>query len=270
MDSNNNTVEKPRPDNFDGYLKTLDLNDVKAKDQVAYYTVLSKAIEHLSGLNYKEDGLSKKYFLQYEIIKNSSYADYAMAHILKHFINYNYQDSKPTIDSLFEHYKSKFNNKLYLDNLATSHESANNILKGKPAPAIDLMDEFGNNFSLNQLLGSYVYVDFWATWCGPCISSMKHAPPIIEEYNPKNIKFLYVNCWDSKAQWETYLKKDTKLNGIHVFANEEQTKALRKKYNFNGIPRYIIIGKQGEIIDSEAERPNKIKPVFDELLKGGK
>jgi len=139
-------------------------------------------------------------------------------------------------------------------------------VKGKPSPTFDFENYKGGRTSLADLKGNYVYIDVWATWCGPCKQQIPYLKKLEEEFKNKPIKFVSISVddarrnggsWDkAKAKWKKFVK-DNKLGGIQLFADRGWQSDFIKLYGIRGIPRFILIDKKGNIINPNAPRPSQ-------------
>lgn len=123
---------------------------------------------------------------------------------------------------------------------------------------------------LQKKKGKVLFIDIWASWCRPCIEEMKYSKSLKETYKNKNFEVLFFSMDDNDLRWKKAserLEIDNMENSFRIL-DVENSKFV-KENKLKTIPRYMIIDKEGILINSNAPRPSdpKIRKVFDELLK---
>jgi thiol-disulfide isomerase/thioredoxin len=143
-------------------------------------------------------------------------------------------------------------------------------LNNTSAPSFDYVNYAGGKTKLEDLRGKYVYIDVWATWCGPCRGEIPFLQKIEEKYKGKNIAFVSISIDVQKdfEKWKTFVK-DKSLGGIQLFADKDWSSDFIKAFGINGIPRFILIDPSGKVVDADAARPSepKLEEKLEELLK---
>jgi len=127
---------------------------------------------------------------------------------------------------------------------------------GKPAPAFTLLDNTGKQVSLSEFKGKVVYLDFWGTWCGPCMREMtEFSHDLKKKFEGRDVVFLYISVGDPEDKWQKTLTEShfTSVNSVHLREPKERTASI--DYQVNEFPTYWLIGRDGRIINASAPRP---------------
>ena len=140
-------------------------------------------------------------------------------------------------------------------------------MEGVASPSFDYENHKGGKTKLEDLRGKYVYIDVWATWCGPCIAEIPHLKKVEAKYHGKNIEFVSISV-DTEKDYEKWKKMvvSKELGGIQLFADKNWTSDFIKAFGINSIPRFILIGPDGKVIKADAARPSSAS--LTELLDG--
>ncbi len=147
--------------------------------------------------------------------------------------------------------------------------------KGNPSPTFVSYENFaGGNTSLSDLKGKYVYLDIWATWCGPCLKEIPSLKRVEKQFEDKNINFVSISVDEGKGYkgdaaeaykgWKKMVTQK-ELTGMQLMADNGFMSDFIRAYKINGIPRFILIDPEGNIVNADAPRPSN--PQLIELFK---
>ncbi len=122
---------------------------------------------------------------------------------------------------------------------------------------------------LSDYKGKVVYVDVWASWCGPCRKEMPNSAALKQQIANEEVVFLYVSLDQSKKAFMNAVQ-NLEIKGKHFWPLPKSAEAMMASYRIEGIPRYMIVAKDGKIVDKDAPRPSEkrtLKILQEELLK---
>lgn len=136
---------------------------------------------------------------------------------------------------------------------------------GSVAPDFTMNDTEGKPFTLSQLKGKYVLVDFWASWCGPCRGENPNVVAAYNQFKNKNFTILGVSLDDNKEKWLQAIKAD-KLKWKQVSDLKGWENATVSLYGYDGIPYNVLLDPQGKIIATSL-RESALQAKLMEVLK---
>jgi thiol-disulfide isomerase/thioredoxin len=114
------------------------------------------------------------------------------------------------------------------------------------------------------------YIDFWASWCGPCKGEMPSSQVLREEYASKGVNFVYISLDEDKDAWASANKNFALPDGHSFVLPNPSGSEITTKFNISSIPRYVLMDANGNVVDDNAPRPSetvRIKEVLDKMLK---
>lgn len=142
------------------------------------------------------------------------------------------------------------------------------LASGQPAPGFTLLDASGKKVALADFRGKVVYLDFWATWCAPCLAEMPASLELRQKFAGRDVVFLYVSLDSKAADWQKYLaaKQIVGLNAVQLHDGGAFDGPAPRAFNVQSIPSYWLIGRDGRILANPAPRPST-SPVIDNALE---
>jgi len=131
-----------------------------------------------------------------------------------------------------------------------------NFMPGAPGVDFTMTDVKGKKVKFSQLKGKAVYFDMWATWCGPCCAEIPYMEKLAAHYkDDKRIQIISVSLDEKKASWEKKIAKDKPEWPQYIMPDNFKSN-LCTSYEINGIPRFMMFDKNGNIITINAPRPS--------------
>lgn len=123
---------------------------------------------------------------------------------------------------------------------------------GEPAPDFPATNAAGESVKISDFRGKVVILDFWATWCGPCLASMPHTQEVAAHYQEQGVVVLASCTSDTRQKFETWVQRNQEQYPDIRFSHDPQERspdrASRKLYGVGGIPQQFIIDREGQIV----------------------
>lgn len=175
--------------------------------------------------------------------------------------------------NLSEQFKIEYPNSKYISYIQPSIDKIEDFYKKVTADSNDEYKFVDNYEKINSLAdcilplkGRKIYVDIWSTSCGPCKEEFEYNEKLKETLKNKGVDILYISLDGDQNQdrWKNMIKYYN-LRGNHIRANEKLEADLARELGRFGIPRYLIIDKQGNIINNDAPRPSNLSELEKQL-----
>ena len=146
--------------------------------------------------------------------------------------------------------------------ILAQHLLLKSLSRGKPAPDFITTALNKDTFSLKNFQGKFVVIDVWATWCQPCQVQLPHFDGLAEQYTNQNVAFVALSIDDNMWAWENQAGERTS-RVLQLHSNDKNL--FGQAYGIEYIPRYILIGADGKIINAQMPEPGN--PLFEEILR---
>lgn len=190
---------------------------------------------------------------------------FLVEHIAEQLLRGDYEKAK----ELYECYQKDFTLSPYTEMLDEVYRKSQLTAPGSVAPDFTLQDLSGKEFSLSDFRGKVVYMDFWSLGCGPCMYEFKNfAPQLKEHYKDKDVVFLNLMAFTENRNYWKKMIEEYRIGGVN--AMDTPGGEVCKAYHANAYPTYVLIGKDGKIIQYNTFRPSEgeqLRNLIDAALK---
>jgi len=237
-------------------LSEIDMNDEASYKNIQAYQRLVMShygqgdmLENIAGL-----GAVSSELIRNDVIRN---------------IQYGMRPGSDQLDTIYKGLRAMATDEELIKKLDENYTKYLTLAKGKPSPTFSYPDTEGNAVSLADLLGKVVYIDVWATWCGPCRAEIPYLKELAEEYKDRNVAFVSISI-DKEADKDKWLAMvaEKELKGYQIFADKDWESDFVQDYGIQGIPRFILVDMEGNIASPDASRPSsgeEIRELLDQL-----
>jgi thiol-disulfide isomerase/thioredoxin len=173
------------------------------------------------------------------------------------------------LEGFYAAFMATSTNETHKNEITETYNKLKTVAKGQPSPKFfNYENHAGGTMSFDDLKGKYVYIDVWATWCGPCKAEIPYLKDLHATYKNKNLHIVSISI-DRAADHEKWKKMvtDEQLTGIQLFADKDWNSQFVTDYLIKGIPRFILVDPNGVIVSPNAPRPSDpaLVTLFNEL-----
>jgi len=168
----------------------------------------------------------------------------------------NIKNAPSDMDESFAYYKTFVGDTAAVSRLQPLFDHYVKMKAGSKAPDFTMQDAKGKVWKLSDFRGKAVYIDCWATWCGPCCMEIPYMEKLYATLkNDKRVELISISLDSNNAAWQKKLKAD-KPAWKQFICPENFDSSLAKNFDIDAIPRFLFFDKDGNILSLDAPRPS--------------
>ena len=265
-------VDMEKDADFMSFVKAIDPNDTLQMTRIQNYTTWYVAAHPDEFATQGSDAAQLKYLASYtknpDVI-NKMVDSYMQAISL--YAALGVSSARPEFRELYEQILAVSTNDAHITFVKEQLAKMEDAAEGKPAVNFPLETTDGKSVEFSSMVGGGVvtYVDFWATWCGPCKREIPYLATMVEELKDnKQIRIISISIDEDHDAWRKMVAND-KPAWEQYLIPDLNTSAAIKDYEINAIPRFMVFDKEGNLYKSSATRPSEpsTKAMLLELAK---
>jgi thiol-disulfide isomerase/thioredoxin len=191
------------------------------------------------------------------IAKHANEKTDAMAHVvyMKAMLYDQVLGDKATAGKLFQQMQADYKGTQYMENFAkqqalkaASEKIQASLTPGLPFPDFNEKDLAGQPLSVGAFKGKVVLVDFWATWCGPCVQELPNVIETYKKYHSQGFEIIGISLDSSREKLDAFIKSHDGLTWAQYFDGQGWKNKLAGQYGVHGIPFTVLVGPDGKIL----------------------
>jgi len=252
--------------------KVIKINDIAVSDDEFFFSPVFRTLQ-TSKFNVaytqkfeKKPSLCKTYIEEALVnIPNPMIQDFLLQNAAREI-----KSNKEKDRFLYEAVIALSKNENFKNDLIQKMKNIGSFVNGSPAPNFELLDNNDKKVTLEDFKGKYIFIDFWATWCKPCIAEIPSLKKMEEKFKDKNIVFLSISIDNQKdvEKWKKFIT-DNELHGPQLIGDNGWKSKVSKEYIIQSVPRFVLIDTEGLLVDIDAPRPSdsKLTRILNKLDK---
>ncbi len=246
------------PPNYYSFLDALPVGNQSAKNNYKYYLFLyelfNKRLKEKKFAGCKSADRLPFHICQAEMELSGDVLDMYKAWAIQLVFN---QYNRDVAKEYLKQNSNIFRDPVWLEKLQLSFKSKEKFLeKNKPAPNFVLTDLKDSLTSLKSMKGNVVVLSFWFAGCKPCIEEFPFENALAEKFRDQQVKIVNVCVNTTEENWRRYSERFG-LKTINLWANPQWEKSVIEKYDLTVFPRYVLLDKNLNAVETSAERPSQ-------------
>lgn len=246
----NNQADASQDPDFVAYMESIDLNNpgnTGIIDQYIRFYMYKHPSQEDNNIHYFKtlrEKISNKEIIN-ELADNKMYSYFAIG-------------GEDDMKAVFEEYKKTSTNLEAIAENQALYDRLSKLVPGVKASDFEMQTVDGKTIRFHEVIGQgkITYIDFWATWCGPCCAEIPYVEKLVEKYkNNPNIEFVSISLDKDLDKWHKKLDHDQPAWKQYIIPDNLNS-TFAKEYNITAIPRFMLFDKEGKIISINADRPS--------------
>ncbi len=259
-------------DDYYDFMDTLNLNDIEFVETEEYEYMLMAYMHH-EYIKHYPDGVENRFPVKYNLAERllrGRVKEFYQAVLLFNAVE---QGHGAENHELLERFIDIAEYHQYKEVLVHQQDDMKDyppLVIDEKLPEVELLDINGYTTPLSRFEGKVIYLEFWASWCDPCIQQLPYTRELRKEYEGKDVIFVYISLDEEEEDWKKMVEKK-EIEGIHLHVNPNRQPDVDfiNKCHVESVPTYFIIDKEGKLITINAPRPSdkkQLKAIFDQLI----
>lgn len=231
-------------------LKYYELNDPTYLSATFYPMVLQSILtnELLAIPKVGDTPIDKWLVKVKKIFKDSIGSDSGMFYDLmaSNALSRQLNEMKPFSDIQLNNITTYFTNKSIAEALFNENQKVIKLIANSSKVSVHNIPEAQNNVMDSIIAmhkGKVIFIDFWATWCGPCQQAIQESESVKKDFENKDVVFIYIT--DHTSPLKTLQESASKMGGEHYYLTKKGMSILSKDYNIETIPHYLVFDQKG-------------------------
>ena len=241
---------------YHDYKKTVNLNAVDLLTLSEYQDFVTSYIDNEAEILKKKGDKREIDQIRFDLVNQNiievAVRDFAMYSILRKALH---KGLDPVTADLLSIFYKQCQNSIMLAEIRGEEHGWLRLASGKPAPTFEVITSTGEQVELDQFEGRYLYINFWASWCTPCLPEYDALAHLSDGLDTNSISLLAISVDSDKETWLSLCKKKSHSPVIDAFLTQDLNDRVNDIYNVRSLPRYVLIDPSGKIIDANAPAP---------------
>lgn len=226
------------------FIHDVPLMNAKAMGNPKYRSYVKAYINYMRMDKYPEED---QFFKQFQIAEASELEGEALSYLKSVVLvaALKKHENRDTVIKYYQEYLNTNEHEKYNKIVMDTYQEVNRYAAGQYAYNFTLKDASGNLVSLNDYRGKTIYIDFWASWCRPCVQKLQAMQEMKTELaDQEDIVFIHISFDGKSDEWLAKIQ-ESGFTGVHLNAPESVKSEVAKMYNIKALPEYFIIRPDG-------------------------
>ncbi|MFK7810775.1 MAG: TlpA family protein disulfide reductase [Saprospiraceae bacterium] len=255
----------PMPEDYFAFLEQLEIVEVAALPYEGYTHFLDQYFDYLLELP-SNNSLTKMQLAEQNL--HGEVLSFYKARLLTIACK---RGRATENEELIHDFIANSSNEVYVKVLREALVEAKGLTNGALAPVFKLTNTNGRLVSLEDFKEKVVYLDFWASWCSPCIMQMKNSKSWKAQFKDKDVAFIYISLDKDKTDWRNFVHSLSKgSQDVHLVAKsgEMYDSEVAREYFVKRLPNVFIIDKQGNVFYNSVKEKTQLRmaDMIEDLL----